>query len=509
MQTVKPIETDVVELSVSAWFYRNRTIAGFDNPARSLYVSIRELVENSLDASEDAGYLPEVKVTLSRISERSDLGDLFSAGPEEFKLRVEDNGGGIPRSKVPKLIGKMLTGTKFMLRQNRGTFGLGGSLALLYGQVTTQKPIKICTAIPGENLRHELIMRLDIEQNTPKIIRENSIRKDPDDHGTIVEFALQGDWIRSKTRIADYFTQTSIIVPYASIIFSNPDGETLTYKRLIETLPRRPKDMKPHPEGIDVEMLKQMIRKTKKNTLSKFFMKAFQRVGTTTAQAFLDYAELDPDIPPKTLKREELVALMNAMASYDKFLPPSPKSLSPAGEAVLEAGLKRLEPEFVAVSTRSPSVYEGHPFIIETAVAYGGGLQPGINLLRFANRIPLLYDERSDVSSRVIRDLRLKNYELKQEDPLVFLTHICSTKVPYKTVGKEFIGDVDAVRREVDLGFKECLRRVSEGVRKKNRAKRKARRENKLQTYYEFLTDTLSAATGRQISSSILFGDER
>ncbi|MBD3407706.1 MAG: DNA topoisomerase VI subunit B [Candidatus Lokiarchaeota archaeon] len=509
MQSIKPIETDVVELSVSAWFYRNRTIAGFDNPARSLYVSIRELVENSLDASEEAGYLPDVSVTLSRTSKQSDSADLFSAGPEEFKLKVVDNGGGIPKDKVPKLIGKMLTGTKFMLRQNRGTFGLGGSLALLYGQVTTQKPIRILTALEGQDVQHELVMRLDIEKNKPRIIEEQTYSKNPSVHGTTVEFSLQGDWLRSKTRIADYFTQTSIIVPYADIEFKNPDGEKLTFHRIIETLPKQPKDMKPHPEGIDVEMLKQMIRKTSKRTLAKFFNRAFQRVGKTIAHAFLEYAGFDADTSPKTLNREELVELMNAMSSYDKFLPPSPKSLSPAGEDVIEAGLRRLEPEFVAVTTRSPSVYEGHPFIIETAIAYGGNLSPGISLFRFANRIPLLYDERSDVSSRVIRDLHLKHYDLKSEDPLVFLTHICSTKVPYKTVGKEFIGDVDAVRREVDLGFKECLRRISEGVRKKNRAKRKARRENKLQNYYEFLAETLSAATGRKITHTVLFEKER
>ncbi|MHA1577233.1 MAG: DNA topoisomerase VI subunit B [Candidatus Thorarchaeota archaeon] len=505
MLTPQNCSQDIVELSVSAWFYRNRAIAGFDNPARSLYVSVRELMENSLDACEDAQILPNVTVLLKREKEVSGT-DMISQGPENFELVVKDNGTGIPRETIPLLLGKMLTGTKFTHKQSRGTFGLGGSLALLYGQVTTQRPIEIVTGQKGLEHGHRVKMRLDIENNTPIILEEETIPKSKDEHGTMVSFWLQGDWIRSKRRILDYFTHTAIIVPYASLFFETPDNEVIKYDRVIEVIPKPSVESKPHPRGIDVEMLKSMIASTRKRTLKSFLMGSFTRVGGTIAEEFLSTIGLDPARVPESMEQEELVSMMNAMEKFSKFLPPSAKTLSPVGTDVLRAGVQRLAPEFVIFRQRSPSVYEGHPFIVETGVAYGGQLSPGANVIRFANRIPLLYDERSDVSYRVVRNLKLKSYGLRQEDPLTFMIHICSTKIPYKTIGKEYIADIDAVRKEIELGFKDCLRDLGKKLKRRNRAKIHQKREYRLNAYYNFLAETLSTATGREISSERLLG---
>jgi len=505
MLTPQNYNQDIVELSVSAWFYRNRAVAGFDNPARSLYVSIRELMENSLDACEDAQVLPDVTVLLKR-EEAISGNDMLSQGPETLELVVKDNGTGIPRDNISLLLGKMLTGTKFTHKQSRGTFGLGGSLALLYGQVTTQRPIEIVTGQKGLDYGHRIKMRLDIENNTPIIVEEEQIPKSEDEHGTMVSFWLQGDWIRSKRRIIDYFVHTAIIVPYASLFFETPDDEVIKYERVIKVIPKPSLESKPHPKGIDVEMLKSMIVSTQKRSMKSFLTGSFQRVGKTIAEGFLSYVGIEPDRSPESIEQEELVNMMNGMEKFSKFLPPSAKTLSPVGTDVLQAGVQRLAPEFVIFRQRAPSVYEGHPFIIETGVAYGGQLTPGVNVIRFANRIPLLYDERSDVSYRVVRDLNLKNYGLRQEDPLTFMMHICSTKIPYKTIGKEYIADIDAVRKEIELGFKDCLRELSKKLRSRNRAKVHRKRETRLSTYYKFTAKTLSAATGREVSIDRLLG---
>lgn len=507
LQSLRHSDSNIVELSVSAWFYRNRTIAGFDNPARALYVSVRELVENSLDACEGAGVLPGIHVSLQQVKTDSSEAEGMPRGPQIFRLRIQDNGSGIRREDAPRLLGRMLTGTKFTLKQSRGTFGLGGSLALLYGQITTQRPIEITTGRSGEQSKHKIVMRLDIENNEPILIHEEQQPKSPREHGTIIEFYLQGDWFRSKRRITEYFLQTSMIVPYASMRFDNPDGESLRLPRIIETLPQQPKEAKPHPRGIDVELLKRMIKESRRSTLKSFLSGSFQRVGESTAEKFLASAGLNPAASPKALSTENLVHMMRKLETYSGFLAPSSKSLSPAGLDVLEAGIRRLKPEFVVVRQRAPNVYEGHPFIVETGVAYGGELTPAIKLYRFANRIPLLYDERTDVSSQVIRELNLKNYGLRQDDPLAFFVHICSTKIPYKTVGKEFIGDIDVIRREIDLGLKDCLRRLGEGVRRKRRVHRQERRESRLVGYYEFIAETLSKATHQEVSLVSLFGN--
>ncbi|MFW9974853.1 MAG: DNA topoisomerase VI subunit B [Candidatus Thorarchaeota archaeon] len=506
MLTTNRYNPDITELSVSAWFYRNRTIAGFDNPARSLYVSIRELVENSLDACEEERVLPEICVFLKREEEPSRELDVLNIGPEIFELVVKDNGKGMRKEDVPVLIGKMLTGTKFTLRQSRGTFGLGGSLALLYGQVTTQAPIEVITGKEGDEFGHRIVMRLDIDANQPEILEEEIIEKSPHEKGTMVSYKLQGDWVRSKKKIKDYFAQTAIIVPYASLLLETPDGEIQNYDRMIDKLPVAPSEMKPHPKGIDVELLKKMIGATRFRTMLSFMKNSFQRVGVSIAEDFLSHTGIEPERNPMTLDQQALIAMMNALATYDRFLPPSPKSLSPAGPEVLSAGVQRLFPDFAVFKQRSPNVSEGHPFIIETGVAYGGEIDNGINIFRFANRIPLLYDERSDVTFRVVRDLNLKNYGLHQDDPLVFVMHICSTKIPYKTVGKEYIGDVDIVRREIELGFKDCLREIGEKVRRRERVYRERKRENRLAEYYTFMAEILTTTLKRNISITKIFG---
>ncbi|MHA2021118.1 MAG: DNA topoisomerase VI subunit B [Candidatus Thorarchaeota archaeon] len=508
MQTFRQANPEITELSVSAWFYRNRTIAGFDNPARSLYVSIRELVENSLDACEAARVLPEIWVTLERERIMEDYSALIGSGPEVFKLTIRDNGSGMPRENVPQLIGRMLTGTKFTLRQSRGTFGLGGSLALLYGQVTTQKPIEIVTGQIGSSERHRLLMQLDIENNAPVIIDDESEFKKTSEHGTDISYYLEGDWIRSKRKVLEYFTQTSVIVPYSSMRFSDPDGKMLRLSRLTESLPRTPREMKPHPRGVDVEMLKNMISQTKTKTVSSFMTKSFQRVGATTAKKIIKNAGVESGRNPKEIAEEDLVAIMRALAAHDKFQPPSAESLSPAGVQLLETGIQRLNPDIAVIRQRRPNVYEGHPFIIEVGVAYGGDLKGGVLLYRFANRIPLLYDERSGVSNRVIRDLNLKNYGLRQDDPLAFFVHLCSTKVPYKTVGKEYIADVDVVRREIELGLKDCLRQIGEKVKRKQRASRLHKRQSRLKEYYQFMSEVLADATGLSVDTKHLFPEE-
>jgi len=463
------------------------------------------LVENSLDACEEERVLPEVSVLLKREKELDQGHDAISAGPEIFELIVKDNGKGIRNEDIPFLIGKMLTGTKFMLKQSRGTFGLGGSLALLYGQVTTQEPIEVVTGRDGEEFGYRIVMRLDIETNQPVILKEEKIEKASHEKGTMVSYKLQGDWIRSKKRIIDYFTQTAIIVPYASLLFETPDGEVLRYDGLIEKLPVAPREMKPHPRGVDVEALKKMIGITRSKTLKSFMKSSFQRVGISIAEEFIAYSGMDAERDPSTLKKQDLVNLMNALADFNKFLPPSPKSLSPASLEVLHAGVQRLSPDFAVFKQRAPNVFEGHPFIVETGVAYGGGIDSGINVYRFANRIPLLYDERSDVTYRVVRDLNLRNYGLSKEDPLVFVVHICSTKIPYKTVGKEYIGDVDIVRREIELGLKDCLRDIGEKVRRRDRVHKQRKRESRLTEFYTFMAETLSSSLNRKVSTDILF----
>ena len=459
------------EISPADFFYRNREIAGFTNPARAIFSAIRELVENALDACEACRIPPDIYVRLSYVdrSER-DVG--------VYALRVEDDGSGIPAQYIPSAFGQVLFGSKFKLKQARGTFGLGGTMAILYGQITTHRPAYVMSST-GTSKIYIYKLMIDIQRNKPIIlerkVRENTTRW----HGTVVEFCLEGDYLRAMPKVLEYLKQTAMVNPYANITFVDPRGRLYRFSRVTEEMPPPPREIRPHPHGVDVETIQRLIRATTCRTMLEFMRTHFHRVGENTARRFLKFAGISERRNPKTLGHEEVVKLMRMMKSFDGFLPPDASCLSPLGENLLKAGImKELKPEFVAVCQRKPSTYSGHPFIVETAIAYGGGVprRGEIVLYRFANRIPLLYDEASDVSWQVIKSINWRHYKVTPDMPIAIITHICSTKVPYKTVGKEFIADRPEVRNELLNGIREVARKLKRYLTRREHVEKERRR---------------------------------
>ncbi len=527
-----------MEISPADFFYRNRDLAGFNSPVRAIYAAIRELVENSLDACELYQITPDIIV---RLSQEAD-GLTSEENASIYRMRVMDNGSGIPPEFVPAAFGQILFGSKYSLRQVRGTFGLGGKMAILYGQITTHGSATI-TSSTGTvsledvstgfevdqdrrmvvvNLNTEMLARrgidrealqqisfpkaavqvnektlfikaenpqdlkeipdalpeirlaagvnefeisIDIQQNKPRIKRD-IVRPNPSRwHGTIVEYTLEGDYLRAMPKILEYLRQTAMVNPYAEITFIDPRGRLYFFERVTRTMPAPPRETLPHPHGCDVETLQRIINVTETKTVESFMVTHFHRVGEKTAKAFLDAAKIPPEKNPKKLTSDEIVRMIQAMKTFSDFLPPDASCLSPLGEELLAAGIrKELKPEFVAVEQRNPSAYSGYPFVVEVAIAYGGDIPvtPAVTLYRFANRIPLLYDEASDISRIVVNEqINWRHYKVTPNMPVAVIVHICSTKVPYKTVGKEFIADRPEVEREIKNGINSVARKLA------------------------------------------------
>ncbi len=455
-------------LSPSEFFYRNREIAGFSNPARALYQTVRELVENALDATDTHHILPDVKVIIKPEGNeglKTTATDAeYSEGYEGilYGVQVEDNGIGLPPQHVPRAFGQLLYSSKYVLRQSRGMFGLGAKMAILYGQITTGKPAEVITSQILSKKIYYFKVSIDIASNTP-IIHEFSIMdKSNDWHGTTVKIYLIGDWQRSKQKIYDYLKRTAIIAPYANIYFEDPEGNIVMFRRSTEEMPVPPREVKPHPYGVDVELLKRMLSDTKSKTLLEFLVKEFQNVGESTALKILEGAKLKPDTRPSELTLNDVTELMRSIR-MTKIKAPSGKHLSFLGEKLIVLGLKEtLKPEYAAAVTRKANVYEGHAFIIEAGIAYGGKIPPADKplLLRYANKIPLLYDESADVMRKVVDTIEWGRYDVTSPAPLAVLIHICSTKVPYKGVGKEAVADVPEVEKEIELAVREVARKL-------------------------------------------------
>jgi DNA topoisomerase-6 subunit B len=483
------------EISASDFFYRNRDIAGFTNPSRAIFVAIREIVENSLDAAESHKIPPNIYVRLSFEGEAT-------RDTQIYKLHVEDNGSGIQPRFIPSAFGQILYGSKYKLKQTRGTFGLGGKMALLYGQITTHKAAIVTSSTGDTNKIYSFSLMIDIQRNRPIIIdRKVMINKDGW-RGTIVEFTLEGDYLRSMPKILEYFKQTAMVNPYANISFVDPKGRFYKFNRGTTEMPEPPKETLHHPYGVDVELLQRLISVSSSPNMSDFLRTNFHRVGDITAQKFLEFSSLSPTKNPKKLTHEEIVKLTQNLKRFKDFLPPDASCLSPLGEELLRAGItKELNPEYLVVHQRKPSTYAGHPFIVEMGIAYGGGVPKsgGFVLYRFANRIPLLYDEASDVSFRVISSMNWRRYKVSPDMPIAIVVHICSTKVPYKTVGKEFIADRAEVRREVANELREVARQLGHFLARREHVDKEKKRISIFSKYLPRIAKF----------SSILAGEER
>ena len=472
-------QTEYQSISPADFFYRNREIAGFSNPSRATYTAVRELLENSMDACEAQRVPPEVYLRITEIEDKRDTETKF------YKLRIEDNGTGVPAEHIPNAFATVFYGSKYILKQARGTFGLGGTMAVLYGQITTHKPVQVISSTGGEV--HEFTMMIDIQNNRANILKHN-IRQNPSGwRGTALELQMEGDYSRIMYRLIEYLKQTAMVNPYADITYVGPRGRLYKFERGTEKLPPLPQPVKPHPHGVDVETFRRLISATKTRNMKQFMMEHFQGVGPTTADRFLDLADISKKAKPKTLSPEDLVKAVRATREYAGFKRPDASCLSPIGVELLETGIKKelnlTEEDYIKVVTRKPSTYLGFPFIVEAAVATGRTVRkthgPGITIYRFANRIPLLFDESSGVVWKAAnRNINWKTYNVESDTSLVIAVHVCSTKIPYKSVGKEYMADQPAVEREVTNAIREAARGVRRYFNRRFRIARESRRLN-------------------------------
>ncbi|MEO1993286.1 MAG: DNA topoisomerase VI subunit B [Pirellulales bacterium] len=379
------------DISVSEFFAKNRHLLGFDSPRKALLTSVKEAVDNALDACEEAGILPEIWVHIEQVGESA----------SRYRMGVQDNGPGIIRKQIPLIFGKLLYGSKFhRLRMSRGQQGIGISAAGMYGVLTTGKPVKIISKIDAKHPAHYYELRIDTKTNQPQILngrgegvdippgqsgaslmKRHSIEwvsendhGDSIDHGTRVTIEMEAKFQRGRGSVEEYLEQTAISNPHARFHFIGPDGKERIFERANDELPPEPKEIKPHPYGVELGRLVTMLQEQPKITLTQFLTQSFSRVSGGTAKKLCTAAKLSPRSLGKKLGRGEADALFKAIQET-KIPPPSTDCIVPIGEQRLLAGLHQVVPgEFFTAATRPPAVYRGNPFVIEAALAYGGGV---------------------------------------------------------------------------------------------------------------------------------------
>ena len=468
------------EISVSEFFTRNRHLLGFDNPQKSLLTTIKEAVDNSLDACEDAGILPDLDVSIQALSE------------DRFRVACQDNGPGIVKAQIPKIFAKLLYGSKFhTLKQSRGQQGIGISAASMYGQLTTGKPVKITSRTSKRKPAHYYEMHIDTRRNAPEVIKDVTLDDWPQSHGTRVEIELSGIYKRGRRSVDDYIEQTAVANPHASIRYTPPNGKTIHYDRVIRELPKEAMEIKPHPYGVELGVLMKMLKDSEARSIKGVLQGDFSRVSSKVADEILVKAAIEPNRRPKKMSRDEVERIFRVIPDVKIMAPPT-NCLSPIGKDLILAGLKqRIDADLYEAATRTPSVYRGIPFQIEIGAAYGGGLAADepVDVLRFANRVPLQYQASACAINKSTIGTDWRNYGLQQSrgalpsGPVLLFVHIASVWVPFTSESKEAIAHYPEILRELRLGLQEVGRKLGAHIRRRRRQQAAAKKLAYIQKY--------------------------
>lgn len=511
--TAETMATKQREISVSEFFAKNRHLLGFDNPRKAMLTTVKEAVDNALDACEEGGILPELHVEVMQTDEN------------RFKINVRDNGPGIVRKQIDNIFGKLLYGSKFhRLKMSRGQQGIGISAAGMYGLMTTGKPVLIISKTRKAKPAHEVLLKMDTIKNKAEVIEDVEHPEDdilfPEGHGTQVTIELEGKYLKGRQSIDEYLEQTAIANPHARIIYRAPTGERFEYERAVEELPPDPEEIKPHPKGIELGILIQMLERTETTQLGAFFKKEFCRVGPAVAKEICKRAGLTDRTWIKSIEHSDAELLFKAIQEVKIMAPPT-NCLSPIGTKTLLAGLlKEVKAEFYSASTRPPGVYRGRPFVIEAALAYGGDLKSddAARVIRFANRVPLIYQQSACSSFKSVLETNWRNYGLSQPrgsapiGPMVVMIHMASVWVPFTSESKEAIADYDEIRKEMRLALQECGRKLQTYLRRRQRMKREGDRRSAFLRYIGEISKACGEITGcdvEKIYTALMIQAER
>jgi len=463
------------EISVSEFFTKNRHLLGFDSPAKALLTTVKEAVDNALDACEEAGILPDLLIEIGEISET------------RYRVAVQDNGPGIVKAQIPKIFGQLLYGSKFhTLRQARGQQGIGISAAGMYGQLTTGKPIRIISKTGPTKPAHEFEIQIDTKRNQPVPVSDRELgdwhvvdpttgEKSTVEHGTKVELEIEATYKKGRHSVDGYVEQTAIANPHAKVSYVAPDGERHEYARVAGELPKAPLEIKPHPHGIELGILLKMLHETKARNITSFLHAEFSRVSGPVAEEIVKSAGLPLSMSPPKAAREQAEALYNAIQAA-KLMAPQSNVLSPIGDELLIEGLKKqVTADFYAATSRSPAVYRGNPFLIEAALAYGCGQLPAdelVTMLRFANRVPLLYQQSACAITKSVVSNTWKSYGIQQARgalptaPMVLMVHIASVWVPFTSESKEAVASYPEIVKEIKLALQDVGRKLGLYIRR-------------------------------------------
>ncbi|MCD1295110.1 DNA topoisomerase VI subunit B [Methanocella sp. CWC-04] len=483
-------------ISVAEFFEKNRHMLGFDSLPRCLITCIKEAVDNSLDACEESSILPDIYIRIRKVDDKM------------LNIVVEDNGPGIHKDVLPRVFGKLLYGSRFhAIRQSRGQQGIGISAAVLYGQLTSGKPARITSKIDSKLPAYMYDLKIDTETNEPRILSER-IDEFFTSKGTRIEIEMEAAYVRGRQSVLEYLKNTSIVNPHARFTFIDPYNERFTFERASDILPKKPVEIKPHPRGIELGTLVKMLQVTDIKKLSSFLNSEFTKVGGYTAENICREANIDPNMVPHDLSMdiEGVKRLLGAFQKIKVMSPPR-DCLSPITEDLLKKGvIQNCNIDFIATASRPVNASRGNPFMVEAVIAFGGDIEREgkADIIRFANRVPLMYQQGACAITHAIERINWKHYNMEQpknaklpSGPIMVLVHIASTNVPFTSESKDAVADIPEIMDDVELAVRQCARELSRFLSEQKKALEARKKIRIFESYTKEVANALSVLTGK------------
>lgn len=475
------------QLTPSEFFRKNKQMLGFTGKIRSLTIVFHELITNSFDAAEEAGILPELNIELKRVDK------------DHYILRHSDNGPGIPEDFVMQVYCSMFAGSKFRNIQSRGQQGLGCSGCVLLSQMTTGEPARVISCYEeGDELKGvKMKFKMDVKKNKGLLMEKEYIK--PEHTGVCIELHFKDvSYSLAEQGAFEYIRRTMIGNPHAKITFKDPSGHKYLFKRAADIVPILPKEVLPHPKGVSADDILFMAKHTDKRRYKSMLTSSLSRMSNKRIKEIQEITGVDMNKRPKNMEWDEAEAIVNAFKEM-KFMAPPTDGLIPIGSEQIEKGMKQiLKPEFVATLTRKPVTYRGGvSFIIEAGIAYGGDAGRVINeqrkseIMRFANRVPLTFDQGSCAITEALKSIDWKRYGLKDLDntPMTLFVNIISTQVPYLSTGKQSVSPEPEIVQEIRQATMKLARQLQKHLRRKKAAKEKEMRSKVFEDFVPIIIE--------------------
>ena len=508
MSDEKPLGGKQKQIAISEFFEKNKHFLGFDSLQRSIITAVKEAVDNSLDACEEERILPDIRVEINRLKD------------DRIELISQDNGPGIPRVVIEHVFGKFLLGSRFhAIRQTRGQQGIGITGVVMYGQLTTGSKTTVISKVEDESSAVRVDLGIDTRKN--KAIKSGERREiwidevtgEEIKHGLKIRTEMKAKYQRGKQSVYQYLRMTSIVNPHATISLTvkDRDGSVIEeghWPRTTDRLPRVVEEIKPHPHGIHLGTLQRMLREAEERKMTSFLRHNFSGVSMRAAREILKKSGLEESRQPRRIKAEEAQAVLDSFQKV-KLLNPPTDCLSPIEDLLIKKGLsKAIDSRFASTVTRETRVTQGNPFQIEVGLVFGGDLvsDSPIEILRFTNRVPLMYQQGGCLLTKAVESVDWKRYGLDQpggrglpKGPAAVLIHLASTNVQFTSEAKEAV----AVNEEVLGEIRRALMEVGKGLR--NHLKKSSQRK-KAQEKFELINVILPEIS--QKTSQILSREE-